>query len=1175
MSYAAPATAGQAAVIRAALRDAGIEPREVSYVEAHGTATPLGDPIEVAALARTIGGQPGDPVCHLGSVKGNIGHLDVAAGMAGLVKTVLALEHEVIPATLHVTQPNPRLELERTRLRLASEPVAWPRGGVRRIAGVSSFGLGGTNGHVIVTEAPAPAPRPVVEHPGGIPLVLSADTPEALGVLADRLAPALGTDLPAAARTLAARRARSYRRVVLAGDAAQAAAELRPGAGDDGRFCGDGRVAFVFSGAGRHVVAEAARLAGQSRFAEPYDQARAAFEALGVSVAGPDVDPDTLRRITVALPALFAAQVALARFWQSVGVVPAAVAGHSVGEYAAAHIAGVMSLDEAAALVWCRAQLLDSASPGQMAVVALPAAEAGALAERFGLEVAAINTADSCVLSGSDADIARLRAHAEQTQLSLQPIAVDTAAHSAKLAGPAQELARMAAGMRLQPAQLPFVSAVTGTQLAPADLARPQYWADHLCRPVRFADVVTVLAEMADVFVEIGPAGTVEPLLRANRRIDPGCVIGSLPHSRENADPVARLTSALGRAWVAGATVDWTGLLGAGARVALPSAPFVGVEHTVRPSPVPSLSQSPAGAPDPAVSGPALFVDGWQRVAPGPPTPPGDWVVLGPASELRDGLVAAIGKAGGTARLVDEVPAELDVDGVLDLTGTARPATPFAHHLELVAAVGERAGRPVRLVSVTAGALSLPGDGFADPAAALAIGPVTVAGREYPRLTTCVIDIACDAAVDAVAAMLVAAIAEPETVEIQAIRGRGRWRRTWTRVPEPSCPDVEHPDDLGPVLITGGFGGIGRSLALHLARSGTTRLALVGRNPPEPDRHAADPALAAVRAMQAAGAQVLTIAADCCDESAMRAALAQIVARFGAVRSVVHAAGVPGGGLIRLRAAAECAAVLAPKVSGSRVLATVLADQPIERVVLCSALDAVLGTVGQVDHVAANAFLDALPATDWFGTASVTSVLWGAWREVGQAADTGRMGALAAWRSRVMADAIRPDDGARIAAGLLRADLGGSVVVAVNHPDDLLTAARDTDIIDLVETAAPPVTTQNRPRLAVPYREPVGLLPATVARIWSTVIGVEPIGMDDNYFALGGNSLGAMALVARLRKLFTFPIGLTDVLVRPTVAEQADWLSSELDSYLSQLSDEEVDRQLDMIVAADEEGQPS
>lgn len=1231
LSYAAPSAAGQAAVIRAAVRDAGIKPDEISYVEAHGTATPLGDPIEISALSRALPGGPDSGPCHLGSVKSNIGHLDVAAGLAGLVKTVLALEHEQIPPTLHFTAPNPRLELDRTRFRVADRTVEWPRGGAPRIAGVSSFGLGGTNGHLIVTEAPAGPGRDVIDPAGTdaagggqadtgggqtgtgqaaddvpVPLLLSADSPQALDALADRLAPALRrTPLAAAARTLAVgRRARSHRRVVLARTRDEAADLVAAERTDT--EAGTGRVALVFSGAGKHAFVEAERLRTVPAFADAYDQARAAFAGLGVSLLDPQTtDERELGRPTRALPTLFAVQVALARTWLAHGIAPAAVAGHSVGEYAAAHIAGVLTLTDAAALVDHRAQLLEQVAPGQMAVVPLGPAQAGPLADRFGLSVAAVNTADSCVLSGAAADFTRFQEYARQAALEIQPVGVATAAHSPRLADGARQLAAFAAGIPFAAPTTTYVSGVTGQVADPQELTRPGYWGEHLRRTVQFADATTTLTGVADVFVEIGPAGTVEPLIAAHPQVHRSAVVGSLPHPREQLPAVTGFRRALGRAWAHGASVDWRLVVGAGPRAALPTAPFVGSRHVARSGTPAAEPAAPTGRTD-RTGATTRYEPAWQRQPYADPSVTrldGHWWILGGPAPLAEQVSRHVVAAGGDAHRLGQPPqpaggaapgAVLDdtltwlrrhltgapVTGLIDLTGLDRPAgaapqgtgqplAPFLDRLALVRLLGEQ--EQARLLCLTVGAATVLGDEPADPYAALAIGPVTVADREYPGLRTTVLDVCDDTDPGTLADAVVGVLAATSPTELIALRGRHLWQRRWVAT---GPPQPAPPADLGTVLVTGGLGGIGRSVAVELARTGTTAIALLGRTA-LPDRAdwdellRADPgsatagAIEAVRAIEAAGARVLTIAVDCTDATAMRPAVTQVAATLGPVRTLVHAAGVPGGGLIRLRDAADCAAVLRPKTVGTRTLADVLADQPVSRVLLCSALDAVLGTVGQVDHVAGNAFLDAVSGTDWFGDATVTSVDWGAWRDVGQAADLSQTGGLAGWRRQMLADAITPTDGARHARAALHGR-GGVLAVSTVDPEDLLEQARQADLVSLFQDDLPDGSgqTQPRPALATPYRAPQGPIATALAEIWSAVIGVHPIGADDNYFALGGHSLAAVALVARLRRLFRFPIALTDMLARPTIAAQAEWLTGELERYLDQLSDEEVEEQL-------------
>jgi acyl transferase domain-containing protein len=1196
LSYAAPSVSGQVHVLSEALAVAGVDPGAVSYIEAHGTGTPLGDPIEIAALAKALPGGPDEGPCWIGSVKANLGHLDVAAGLAGLVKTILALEHESLPPTVGFEAPNPRLHLDETRFRVTASPVPWPRGAAARIAGVSAFGLGGTNAHVVIEEAPVRSEGASCAARGQeMPLLLSAGDATALDGYAGRVADALG-DLAATARTLAfGRRHRSHRRVVVAASADAARQALRA----ERRIAVSGKpsVGFVFCGAGRLPGAESVALLEEPAFAAAYRDAERALAACGARVVTPAEVPaaagDVLARPTVALPALFAAQVALARLWEHLGVRPRAVCGHSAGEFAAAHVAGALPLADAAALITERARLLETAAPGRIGLVQLPYPEAEALAREVGVHVAAVNTPDSCTLTGDDTRFEALLEHVERAGIDLRIVGIATAAHTPLLRAAGAELAALASRAGWQRPAIPYVSGAVGGVLSDEELLSPRYWGEHLWRTVQFSDAVAAIGSICDTFVEIGPAGTVQPFVSAG--LPDAVVVASLPHPRETVTARARLLESLGALWARGVDVDWDTVIGRrGRRAALPSAPLRGPRY------LPRAAARERGPRAQAGGGTWLSTPVWRRAGAEPvlTVMSGRWLVYDDGSPLAAALASQIDRLGASVerialppssgaardRLVATAtgPLSSPVHGIVYFWGGAAPAAgpgapaaevaraldltfvvPFELAKKVLATVGDATTRLIAVAPKLASALDGAGG---RPYAALTTGPFVTVAREHPGVSGVVVD-ADPAVADAatVTGLLTVAVAQSAD-ELVVLRSRSRWVRGWERAAEPPEPAA----DLGVTLVTGGLGGIGLAVVGELAASGTSRIAVLSRRDLS-QAHADDPVTAALTTARGTGAEVLVVRADVADPERLAAAVAEVTARLGPVETVIHAAGVPGGGMIGSRSLEDCLAVLAPKVDGTRALAAALAGHPVRRVLLCSALDGVLGTLGQVDHVAANAFLDLVPGTGWFGDATVSSVDWGAWRDVGQAANLDRLGGLARWRTAVLADAIPPDRGAALAVRLLSWP-GGVIAASPRDIEDLMAQARATDVVALYSQPDGAATASAPRRLPeATYRGPEGPVQQTVAALWSAVIGVAPVGVDDDYFALGGHSLAAIALVSRLRQIFPFPIGLPDILNRPTVAAQAVWLEQRVDAYVADLPEDEVERLLASDLAQEKE----
>ncbi|MCB9896965.1 MAG: SDR family NAD(P)-dependent oxidoreductase [Planctomycetes bacterium] len=582
-------------VIRRALRDAGLRPDEIDYVEAHGTGTSLGDPIEIAALDAVFGPGRERPLL-VGSVKTNIGHSEPAAGVAGLIKVVLALRHAALPPHLHLREPNPHVPWDKSVVRVPLETTPWPAGPRPRIAGVSSFGFGGTNAHVVLSEAPPEAARASgVERPVQ-PFVLATHDASALTELAARTRDALARDdapsLLDAAYTSCVGRARLPRRaVLLAADRAELVARLDDvAAGRDAGIRGKAsppgpRVAFLFTGQGSQSPGM-----GQQLYAT-FPAYREALDACADAL-GPHLEVDLrevlfgargelLSRTDSTQPALFALEYALAATWGALGVRPTWVLGHSVGEYAAACLAGVLSLEDAAALVAARGRLMvEHTPPGAMVTVFADAdvLRPHLLAHPDELSIAAWNCSGHLVLSGSAARVADVTARLQSDGVRCKPLDVSHAFHSPLMDPMLAAFADVARGLTLHAPQLGFVSCVDPRPVRD-ELTTPEYWVRHVREPVRFVEGMTALAAQdCDAFVEIGPAPVL--LGMARRFVDEGGRAW-LPSLRPGTGDCARLLESVAELLVRGAPIDGEALFrGTGARrCALPTHPFQREEH--------------------------------------------------------------------------------------------------------------------------------------------------------------------------------------------------------------------------------------------------------------------------------------------------------------------------------------------------------------------------------------------------------------------------------------------------------------------------------------------------------------------------------------------------------------------------------------------------------------------
>ncbi|TFV57980.1 acyltransferase domain-containing protein [Mycobacterium sp. PS03-16] len=597
MTYAAPNGAAQADVIAEAHAVADIDASTISYVEAHGTGTPLGDPIEIGGLRKAFSlstaARPGP--CAVGSVKSNIGHLAEVSGIAGLIKTILCLKNRAIPATLHYAEPNPALDLDRGPFYIPNEYTPWEWDGVRR-AGVSSFGVGGTNVHLVVEEAPQAPAAPGA--PGPRVLRLSARSSESISIYRDTLAEELArpdtVDLDDVAYTLDCRRREPVRLAALVRDQADAVAVLRATDSDDvaagERVDGaDAGVVVMFPGQGaQHADMAHGLYDNEPVFAAAFDECVAGFDAeLGIDLRGEifGAQPD-LERTDRAQPALFTVEYALGRLLEAYGVRAAAYAGHSIGEYAAATLAGVFDLPTAIAVVAQRARLMHASPPGSMVAVSGSPADIADLLGG-GLDVAAINDAGGFVVSGSQEDIKKLQNDLRWRQILTRRVRTAHAFHSRLMDAVVPQFADFLSRVELRAPRIPLLSNVTGTWLTDAEATDPQFWASQIRATVRFADELgEVLAGPHRVLVEAGPGGTLSgSAIRHPRWTDGHRAIRLMRHQVQNRADHDTFLLALGQLWIAGVDVDWAPKSDRRPRrLTLPGYPFARQRHWIEPN---------------------------------------------------------------------------------------------------------------------------------------------------------------------------------------------------------------------------------------------------------------------------------------------------------------------------------------------------------------------------------------------------------------------------------------------------------------------------------------------------------------------------------------------------------------------------------------------------------------
>ncbi|MGW6774009.1 SDR family NAD(P)-dependent oxidoreductase [Streptomyces sp. NPDC055037] len=604
-----PSGEAQRLLLHEAYQRAGVDPREVQYVELHGTGTPVGDPIEAAALGAVLGAARGGDPLLVGSAKTNVGHLEGAAGMVGLLKALLSISRREIPASLHFENPGPAIPLDELGLSVVRELTGWPHPGRQLVAGVSSFGMGGTNAHVVVTEAPVrePAgetPREDTGAHGLVPWVISGRSPEALRAQAARLAGSdavAGADPPDVAWSLLTTRTAFEHRAVVLGDGSEALragldalASGQPAQGVVSGAVDDGTLAFVFSGQGSQRVGMGRELrAAFPVFAGAFDTVAAALNAHldrpihEVVETGEDLDQTAYTQ-----PALFAFQVALYRLVESFGVVPDHLAGHSIGEITAAHLAGILTLEDATTLITTRARLMQTLPPtGTM--IAIQATEQQIRPHLTpDVTIAAINTPDTLVISGDTRTAHTIAAHFQEQGHKTKTLAVSHAFHSPHMDSILDEFHTVADTLTYHTPTIPVVSTVTGLAATGGDLRTADYWTDQLRNTVRFHHAVqTLAAHGVTTTLEIGPGATLTPLIADT-------LTTAVPALRKTHDEPRSLLTALATLHTRGTPLDWHALTPPAAeRTALPTYAFQRRTHWLGGRPAPRAALSDVAGP--------------------------------------------------------------------------------------------------------------------------------------------------------------------------------------------------------------------------------------------------------------------------------------------------------------------------------------------------------------------------------------------------------------------------------------------------------------------------------------------------------------------------------------------------------------------------------------------------
>ncbi|MGB8345252.1 MAG: SDR family oxidoreductase, partial [Ktedonobacteraceae bacterium] len=1288
----APNQLAQQAVIRQALAQADIQPGQVSYVEAHGSGTALGDPIEVQALVAVLGQErASEQPLYIGAVKSNIGHLAGAAGIAGLIKTVLVLCRQQIPPHPHLREPNPHIPWQSSPIAVPTSLTSLPVQDGPYFAGVSSFGWSGTNAHIILEAAPAPAVGSI-EQPSSRSrqlLLLSARTAATLEQATTNLLSHLKQHPAAnladlAYTTQVGRSAFQQRRVLdcqTLDEAVEALERRDPAHLRTGSAPSEPRpVAFLFPGLGEQSPGMTRQLYQQQAvFREAVDRCcsylesqfgldvraalypqdvaglrsnrnsqngnhhsnghhqngagipevdvralfgRAGHNGNGYDALNGDTSSDALsaarlKRTEMAQPALFVIEYALAQLLLAWGIRPSAMLGYSLGEYVAACLSGVFSLEDALTLVTCRAQLIEALSPGAMLAVALSEqAVQPYLDEQVCL--AAVNGPTTCVLAGPALAIERLEEQMNRQSIAHRRVETTHAFHSTMLESLREPLTALVRTVSLHPPRIPYISNVTGTWITDEQATDPAYWSQHMCRTVRFSSGVEQLLLHSESFLlEVGAGQSLSSFVKQH----PACTrermslaLPTLPSPYDQQTEQAFLLMTIGKLWLAGSAIDWAAFSAREQRqrVSLPTYPFerqrYWIENTREKRPPVAQSKKAAIAD-------WFYQPVWEQIAPLDVVSRGDRVAVSPnlvfldETGIGEQIAARLERAGVVvirARAADRFArqdehyftlrphepadylkllralseAELLPRSILHLWSLTAPKEMvtgsegfhvvqergFYSLLFLARALGTQViAEPVKVLVVSNNMQAVTGQESLQPEKATLLGACTVISQEYPDIHCRGIDLVLPEPgsdgeqyiINALFAECVLSPAEESLLHV-AYRDGARWRQSYAPLHLDEIGAATYLRQRGVYLITGGLGEIGLVLADHLARSVQARLVLTSRSglPPRDEwptwleHHEAESRLSCViqqmQALESLGAEVLVVQADVADAAQMRTVIEQAVAQFGALHGVIHAAGITTASAFRPVASIgrqECEQHFQPKVYGLYALEQALANRDLDFCLLFSSISSILGGLSFAGYAAANCFMDAY--AHWHNQTASTrwiSVNWESWQIRPEQEQGGGLSKL----GRTIADyAMNAQEGLEAFHRILANRQITRMIVSTGDLQariqqwvrlQAVTGSSQVEQVTIREAGAERAQGTLVPVMAS------GEMERVIAGIWRQALGVDQVGLYENFFDLGGNSLIGLQVLAQLKQVFHVQLPAVALFEAPTISALVKYL---------------------------------
>ncbi len=1202
VGYTAPGVNGQIEVINSALAVANVNPESISYIETHGTGTELGDPIEIEALTQAFRGYTGKKrYCAIGSVKSNVGHLDTAAGVTGLIKTALCLHNKTLVPSINFEKPNPKIDFENSPFYVNTGLKKWENNNAPRRAAVSSFGIGGTNAHVILEEAPVLSSTP---HPKPFKLLtVSGKTAEALERntfnLGNYLKENKNIELADVAFTLqTGRKPFEYRNVLVTANISEAASELST---LNYKKILTGRVknidekpeyVFMFSGQGSQYVNMGKDLYEHERiFKQFVDKCSGILKSVididlrDVLFPAPDFEEtakDMINRTEITQVALFTVEYALAQLYISLGIVPSLMIGHSIGEYVAATLSGVFSLEDALQIVALRGKLMQSLPQGAMLSVRADETTLKQILDE-NVSVAAINGSNLTAVSGTFEDIENLEKTLELKNIRFTRLKTSHAFHSKMMEPVLKEFTGAVGKVELHSPQIPYYSNVSGQLIQEHEAIDPTYYSKHLRYTVRFAESINEIIQNSNrILVEIGPGNTLTTLTKSNPGAKNVTVISSMRHPKDKVNDEYAFLSALGQLWLNGAGIDWNEFYKGETRlkVSLPTYSYDKKRFWLNVSQSGSKKKSRKRKSEQDW----IYLPGWklQPYFPGKKKK-SNYLII---ADVRDSFMFELEEYLKDKNIKyklyniknEDVQISDDFDEILyfidnDINSANAAAGIFydelSRFLRFVNSLNDvSAGSEMNLTLITKELNVVTGNENKNLSGSMPVGTLKVITQEFPHIKSNHFDI--DNNTSSLAKLLELDY-ESNIPGKYAIRNGKIWIEDFNNPVNLNIDESKIIKEKGTYLIIGGLGKIGLAIAEYLAKNYNANIAIISRTefPPEEKWNelldTTDSKLVnkikTLTNIKNHNSNILITKCDILDSEKLAESIDFIEKKLGKIDGIFHAAGVTGKEafvMINEINSDDLIKQSDAKVKGLINLKNQVEKMNVDFVVLQSSISVELGGVGLSLYSSANGFMDyyvnKINKTRWI------SIDWDTWQfEIDGLAD----------KTGLAKYSLKPEQGVKLLDGLINSSLKGNIIISTGE-----LVERINESLKKKETEKEiEITLHERPNIPTPYKAPQTELEKEILTVWQKLLGIEKIGIYDNFFDLGGNSLSGTQLVSELREKFQVELPLQSLFEDPTISGVAGIIEKEksktaatldvLDDVISQvenLSEDELNK---------------